>query len=333
LIKNIKIYLLTKGDKIMRVVVIGGTGHVGTYLVPKLIGAGHEVINLTRGKRMPYHLHKVWKWVQNIEIDRETEEASGTFGKTIAGLKPDVVIDLICFKLESAKQLVESIKGNVQQLLHCGTLWVHGPNIEVPATEKQKRRPFCEYGIRKAAIEGYLIEQARMHRLPVTILHPGHIVGSGWMPVNPAANFNPEVFEKLAKGEELELPNLGMETVHHVHADDVAQAFLQAMANWSTSCGESFHIASPKALTLRGYAETAASWFGKEANLKFLPWNEWCKTVSQDDAEATWDHIAHSPNCSIEKAKRLINYNPRYSSLEAIYESVIWLIENDKIKV
>ena len=26
-----------------------------------------------------------------------------------------------------------------------------------------------------------------------------------------------------ARGEELALPNLGLETVHHVHADDVAQ--------------------------------------------------------------------------------------------------------------
>jgi hypothetical protein len=27
----------------MRVVIIGGTGHVGTFLVPRLVMAGHEV--------------------------------------------------------------------------------------------------------------------------------------------------------------------------------------------------------------------------------------------------------------------------------------------------
>jgi nucleoside-diphosphate-sugar epimerase len=32
----------------MRVIIIGGTGHVGTYLVPYLVEAGHEVINLSR---------------------------------------------------------------------------------------------------------------------------------------------------------------------------------------------------------------------------------------------------------------------------------------------
>ena len=35
-----------------RVVVIGATGHVGTYLVPRLVRAGHEVIAMSRGLQM-----------------------------------------------------------------------------------------------------------------------------------------------------------------------------------------------------------------------------------------------------------------------------------------
>ncbi len=38
----------------MRIVIIGGTGHVGTYLVPRLVRAGHEVINVSRGESKPY---------------------------------------------------------------------------------------------------------------------------------------------------------------------------------------------------------------------------------------------------------------------------------------
>jgi uncharacterized protein YbjT (DUF2867 family) len=34
-----------------RVVVIGATGHIGTYLVPRLVRAGHDVIALSRGTR------------------------------------------------------------------------------------------------------------------------------------------------------------------------------------------------------------------------------------------------------------------------------------------
>ena len=317
----------------MRVVVIGGSGHVGTYLVPQLVEAGHEVINLSRSQRQPYQPHGAWKSVRQVVADREAEDAAGTFGRRVRELKPDVVVDMICFTLESARQITEALTGQVQHFLHCGTIWIYGPSVQVPATEQQPRRPFGEYGIQKAAIEVYLLDQARRHGFPATLLHPGHIVGTGWAPLNPAGNFNPKVFEKLAHGEELALANLGMETVHHVHADDVAQIFMKAMANRSTAVGESFHVVSPAALSLRGYAESVAGWFGQPANLRFLPWETWRTTVSTEDADATWDHIAHSPNASIAKAQRLLDYRPRYNSLQAVYESVQWLIDNKVIQV
>jgi nucleoside-diphosphate-sugar epimerase len=169
---------------------------------------------------------------------------------------------------------------------------VHGPSVEVPTTEMQPRRPFGEYGIAKAQIEAYLIETARRDSFPATIIHPGHIVGPGWAPLNPAGHFNPDVFTALAKGEELALPNVGLETVHHVHADDVAQLFMRAIASWSASVGETFHAVSLAAVTLRGYAEAMAAWFGREPKLRYLPWQEWKRGHSEVEAAQTYDHIA-----------------------------------------
>ena len=313
----------------MRVVIIGGSGHVGTYLVPRLVAMGHEVINISRQQREPYQAHGAWRQVKQVAIDRGQAEAQGVFGAQIAALEPDTVVDMICFTLDSARHLTEALRGKVRHFLHCGTIWVHGPSVVVPTTETQPRRPFGDYGIQKAAIEAYLLGEAQRGDLPATILHPGHIVGPGWAPLNPAGHFNTAVFAQLARGEELALPNLGLETVHHVHADDVAQSFTQAMTHWSTSIGESFHVVSPAAVTLRGYAETVSGWFGQEARLRYLPWEEWRKTVSEDEARATWDHIAHSPNCSIEKARRHIHYQPRYSSFQAVREAVEWLIDHE----
>jgi nucleoside-diphosphate-sugar epimerase len=311
----------------MRVVVIGSRGHIGTYLVPRLVEVGHEVISVSRGQQSPYQEHAAWKKVQQVTIDRSSAEQEGSFGRQIRALHADAVVDLICFTLDSARHLVDALRDNVQHFLHCGTIWIHGPTVHAPTTEEEPRRPFGEYGIQKAAIEAYLLREARRGNFPATLLHPGHIVGPGWNPLNPAGHFNPTVFTRLAHGEELALPNFGLETVHHVHADDVAHSFVQAMSNWSASVGESFHVVSPQALTLRGYAEQMAAWFGQPAQLKYLPWEEWRATVTPEEAQATWDHIAHSPNCSIAKAQRLIGYRPRYTSLEAVYESVGWLVE------
>ena len=233
---------------------------------------------------------------------------------------------MICFTLASAEHLVEALRGHVAHFLHCGTIWVHGHAVAVPTTEAEPRRPFGDYGIQKAAIEAYLLDEARRDGFPATIVHPGHIVGPGWRPLNPAGHFNPAVFTTLARGEELALPNLGLETVHHVHADDVAQVFMQAIANWSAAVGESFHAVSPQAVTLRGYAEAMAAWFGREAQLAFLPFDRWKAGHTAEDATATWEHIAQSPSCSIAKAERLIGYRPRYTSLAAVEEAVTAMV-------
>ena len=76
----------------MRVVVIGGSGHIGTYLVPRLVEAGHDVIEVSRGAREPYQPHKAWQQVRKVKIDREKAEANGDWGQQLRDLKPDVVI-------------------------------------------------------------------------------------------------------------------------------------------------------------------------------------------------------------------------------------------------
>lgn len=306
----------------MRIIVIGATGHIGTFLIPRLVEAGHEVVAASRGMREPYQPHRAWAEVERVEIDRQTEEAAGTFGDSIAALGPDVVVDLICFTPDSAQHLVHALQKRDALLLHCGTTWVHGHSTIVPTTEAQPRVPFGDYGIKKAAIEKWLLDATRRKEIRAAILHPGHIVGPGWNPVNPAGHLDPAVFTRLANGEEVTLPNFGMETLHHVHADDVAQAFELAVTNADRAVGESFHVCSPAAMTLRGYAEAMAAHFGRPARLSFLPWDEWRTTVTDAQAAITLDHIAHSPNCSIGKARQLLGYAPTYTSLEAVIESV-----------
>ena len=309
----------------MRVAVIGGTGHIGTWLTPMLVAAGHDVVCCTRGLREPYQPHEAFERVERCFLDRNELEAAGEFGKRIAALSAETVVDLTCYKPASAEQLVEALRGRVRHFLHCGTIWVHGPTVETPTREDAIRLPFGDYGCRKAAIEQYLMGDTGF---PATVLNPGHLVGPGWPPINPAGNFNLDVWVRLAQGREVLLPNFGMETLHHVHASDVASAFVQAIAAGEPTFGESYHVVSAAALTMRGYAERMAEWFGQPAHLRFLPWEKWRSQASEKDARVTLDHMQHSPNCSIEKAGRAFGYAPRYSSLAAVQESLKWLMEN-----
>ena len=73
---------------------------------------------------------------------------------------------------------------------------------------------------------------------------------------------------------------------------------------------------------MRSYAESVAGWFGHNASLAFLPWHEWKETVSERDAALTRDHMLHSPCASIEKARRVLGFEPRYTAIEAVRDAV-----------
>jgi nucleoside-diphosphate-sugar epimerase len=302
---------------VSRVAVIGATGHVGTYLVPRLVRAGHEVVALSRGEREPYTPAPEWRAVERLQVDREDVER-------IAALEADAVIDMICFDAASAEQLVEALRPRRPLLVHCGTIWVHGPAARVPITEDEPRTAYGEYGTGKAEAEAFLL---RERTVPTIVLHPGHITGPGWNVINPAGNLDRDVWRRLAVGEPLPLPDLGLGILHHVHADDVAQAFERALTR-PEAIGSSFHVVSEQAMTLRGLAAGAAAWWGREANLEYVDWPEFERRVGADHAEATREHVGRSIAASIDRARAVLGYAPRYSSLEALREAVVGLIQD-----
>src|SRR5690242_9889568 len=273
-----------------RVVIIGATGHIGTYLVPRLVRGGHEVIAMSRGTRDPYQASPQWESVTRVTVDRGAEDEAGTFGTRVADLRPDVVIDLICFTAASASQLTDALRPSRPLLIHCGTIWVHGPALRVPITEDEPRTAYGEYGTGKAAIEALLRRETIAGGVPSVILHPGHISGPGWNVVTPAGNFDNGVWRTLAAGEPLPLPDLGLGVVHHVHADDVAQAFERALTR-PEAIGASFHVVAEQAMTLRGLAYGAAAWWGREPVIELVDWAEFERRVGARHAEATRAHI------------------------------------------
>jgi nucleoside-diphosphate-sugar epimerase len=315
-----------------RVVVIGATGHIGTYLVPRLVDGGHEVIAVSRGGRGPYRGGPQWDTVTRVTADREAEDAAGTFGRRMAALRPDVVIDLICFTAGSARQLIEELRPSRPLLVHCGTIWVHGRSLRVPVTEDEPRTAYGEYGTGKAEIEAMLHRETREGGVPAVVLHPGHISGPGWPVITPAGNLDPLAWTQLATGRSLALPDHGLGVLHHVHADDVAQAFELALSR-RAAIGSSFHVVAEQAMTQRGLAAGVARWFGREPVLDFVGWDEFTRRAGSEHAEVTREHTSRSITASIARAREVLGYAPRYTALDALHEALAWLVANGQADV
>ena len=317
----------------MRIAVIGGSGHIGSFLIPRLVRAGHQVLNLSRGTSEPFVQDDAWADVVRVQVDRQAEDLAGTFGHRVASLDADVVVDLICFTPESAGALVEALRGATGHLIHCGSIWRYGVSRKLPVREDDTSPLFGDYGIQKAAIAELLAAETRSGGLVTTVLHPGHISGPGWMPIGPLGNLDPQIWYALSAGEQIAIPGLGAELMHHVHADDVAQAFALAVEHRDAAAGEAFNVVAPSALTVRGYLDIAAGWFGQTPSTRSVTWEEFRTTTTPEHADTSWEHLNRSHYASIDKARALLEYAPVAEPEAAILDGIRWLIEHDQLDV
>jgi nucleoside-diphosphate-sugar epimerase len=302
-------------------------------LVPRLVRAGHDVVNLTRGARAPYVEDEAWSRVEQITVDREAEDAAGSFGDRVAALGAEAVVDMICFTPDSAAALVDALRGRTEHLVHCGSIWRYGASVKQPMREDDPSPPFGEYGVQKAAIAELLAAETRSGGLTTTVLQPGHISGPGWPPIGPLGNLDPAVWYAVSAGQEIPVPGLGAELMHHVHADDVAQAFQLAVEHRAAAAGESFNVVAPSALTVRGLLAIAAGWFGQTARTRSVSWAEFRAGTTTEFADSSWEHLSRSQYASIEKARTLLGYAPAFEPEAAVLDGIRWLIDHDRLDV
>jgi nucleoside-diphosphate-sugar epimerase len=141
------------------------------------------------------------------------------------------------------------------------------------------------------------------------VLHPGHITGP-WPSITHAGNLDSDVWRQLETGDPVALPDLGLGVLHHVHADDVAQAFERALAR-PAAIGSSFHVASEQAMTLTGLAAGVAGRLGREPNIELVDWTEFERRVGAQHAAMSREHLARSIAASIDRGRDVLGYRPR----------------------
>lgn len=302
----------------MKVVVIGAAGHIGTYLIPMLVNAGYNTVAITRKMSRPYEDAPAWHTVERVLLDREKDS---DFVRKLKAMEPDIIVDLVNFNIQETKKIVEGFQNTrLSHYLYCSSCWAHGMAETIPFNPDDSRKePLDDYGKDKFASEMYLKEQHRRNGFPATVIMPGQISGPGWTIINPWGNTSMRVFQDIADGKEIALPNFGQEIIHNVHGYDVAQVFFQAITHRNQALGETFDAEAATHITLYGYAKHMYAYFGHEPKIRFLPWPEWREYEGHpEECEHTYYHIARSGVFSIEKARRLLDYQPRYTCLETI---------------
>ena len=302
----------------MKTLVIGASGHVGSYLVKELVNRGHEVIAVMRGNRQPYgYEESVWNKVQTVHMSREDLYQTDFIEKTDA----EVICDLIAFDLDGVKKIVAKIQ-NDAFYVQIGSIWMYENKKYVPVDENHPKNAQQEYGKQKGLIENYLFEKAAKGELRATVVHPGHVSGKEWQPINPQGNLDFSVFEKIRDGKEIVLPYDGLGMLQHIHSADLANIILACMEKQDVASGQAFIAVAEKAMTLRAITENLYRHFGHAPNIRYLEWNAFTEAVGEQNALVTLDHISHSPCCTPMKAQTLLGVEIKYSIMDIFYEYI-----------
>jgi len=128
----------------MRILLIGGTGFIGSFLAPELQRRGAEVATLTRGVSPIPHVDGLTRVIGDRKRIRDAVPSIRAFG-------PDVVVDLVLSSGAQATELMAAVRGIATRVVALSSIDVYracgvlhgleeGPLEPVPLTEDSALR-------------------------------------------------------------------------------------------------------------------------------------------------------------------------------------------------
>jgi nucleoside-diphosphate-sugar epimerase len=301
----------------MRIVIIGGTGHVGGFLTPGLVEDGHEVTVVSRGQR-PAPPGGAWESVRHVEATYGDDE----FADLIRDLRPDALVDMLGVDVPGLYAALRQWGGH---LVACGSVWMYGVPRVVP-TPEQAQGP-CEskgYARRYAELQ-QVQEQARRDGALFTAIMPPNICGPGKIPLEGMGGRSIEVHRAHARGEELPLPAPGSTLIGPCDAEDVAQGFRLAIANPDAAAGEILNVGSAYALTAEQFVRTYGGIYGVEIPMRWVSWQEYAEEISPSPGANFHFRANMCPDTA--KISSRLGYSPRYTPEHSMSRAVEWMRE------
>lgn len=292
----------------MHVLVIGGTGNISREIVRSLLERGHEVSIVTRGQR------PIPDGVRPVTADRSRPEE---FEAALRGISPDVVIDMIAYRLEQTEVAVRAFEGRVQQFIHCSTVMTYGPPIPVLfADESCPLGARTDYGVNKAKIDRWLLQRHQEHGFPVTIVRPSYTFGEG-NNVHRQVGDDGRWISRLRRG----LPMLGCgngDNLFQMLPTRDAGDFFALLAGREGTIGQVYNMVHPSPTPWDAWHRMVMQVVGREVGIVHAPM-ELLLGIDPKRFGVLEQNFGYTQVFSGEKARRdLPEWGPRTNRLEWI---------------
>ena len=317
-----------------KILVTGGAGFIGSNLCEVLLKKENQVVcldNYATGKKENIaHLFKNPKFqfirgdIRNLsdcinavkEVDFVLHQAAlGSVPRSIKDPATSNDVNVGGF----LNMLIASRDAKVKRFIYAASSSTYGDSENLPKIEDKIGKPLSPYAITKYVNELYADVFSKTYGLETIGLRYFNVFGRKQDPNGAYAAVIPKFVSQFMKGESPVINGDGEYSRDFTYIDNVIQANLLSIVAKEEASNTVYNVA-----------------YGERNTLNDLV-NYLKDFLSEYDAKIKNVVVVHGPNrlgdiphslASVDKAKRLLNYQPQFSLQAGLKEAVKWYWEN-----
>jgi UDP-glucuronate 4-epimerase len=314
----------------MKILVTGAAGFIGSHLAETLARSGHEVVGIDNFAEYYDPAQKrhnaraaAAAGCRLIEDDLVTANLSeiveGVQVVYHAAAQPGIS-DKVTFStyvrnnIEATHRLLEALKPSpaLQLFVNLSTSSVYGYKATEPETSAPE--PVSYYGVTKLAAEQLALSYQRETGLPACSMRLFSVYGERERP----DKLYPRLILSMLRDAEFPLYEGSLDhSRSFTYVGDVIRAFIAALDRPEACIGEIFNIGSDTEMTTRAAIETVEAILGKKARFDMRPRRAGDQTRTQ---------------ANIDKARRILGFQPETTFADGIRNEIGWLIELEEYR-
>lgn len=317
-----------------KVLVTGGAGFIGSNLVEALLKQDNQVVcldNFSTGKReniAPFMNHPDFTLIEgDIRVPEDCKKATAgmdyVLHQAALGSVPRSIKDPVTTNDVNiggfVNMLVAARDAGIKRFVYAASSSTYGDHPALPKIEENIGKPLSPYAVTKYVNELYASVFADLYGMEIIGLRYFNVFGKRQDPDGAYAAVIPKFIKSLIDGIPPVINGDGKHTRDFTYIENVVQVNqLAALTQNQEALNTVYNVA-----------------FGENASLNEL-YNQLTGLLSKyNPAFASIQPVYGPPRkgdilhslASIEKAKRLLGYNPEYSLKSGLQEAIQWYYE------
>lgn len=317
----------------MKVLITGGAGFFGLHMTKKCVEMGEEVTLLDIAE------YDKSEYDQSVKLVKGDVRDATIMDDLIS--KTDVVIHAAAaLPLESRKEIFStnvdgtrnvlelSLKNKVKRFIMISSTAVYGVPDHHPLYETDEMIGVGPYGESKIAAEKHCNE-FREKGLFITTIRPKTFIGTHRLGVFQI------LYNWVEEGHRIPLIGSGKNRYQLLEVDDLCDAVYLAYTSSDERANGIFNVGAVSSLTENDYVGNLCEYAGSGSKILHTP--VWLVIPALTVFE--WLHIsplykwvygtAHKDSfVSVDKAREILKWNPKYDESQALIRSYKWYQEN-----